>query len=143
MFCTLCYLSLDLRTGRATCANAGHHPVLRSGRGGVEEVAEASGPPIGILPDGPWTDFEFRLDAGDSIYMYTDGITEARGATKRQGLGEELEEYGLNAVKVLAQDHLGETPEVAVRKLLLDVHRFCEPLAPHDDCTLMVLRYLG
>lgn len=143
MFCTLCYLSLDLRTGEATCANAGHHSILRNSRIGVEEVAEASGPPIGVMPDAPWTDLEITFDSGDSIYMYTDGITEARSAISGEGIEEEAGEYGLDALKVLAEDLFGETPEIAVQGILKDVDRFCEPSAPHDDCTLLVLRYLG
>ena len=75
--------------------------------------------------------------------MYTDGITEARAQSTLQDIADEPEEYGLDSLRTLARDLSGEAPEIIVREVLKDVHRFCEPLAPHDDCTLLVLRYLG
>ena len=143
MFCTLCYLSLDLRTGEAVCANAGHHPLLHATRIDVEEAGGPSGPPIGIVADAAWEDVVLRLESGDTILMYTDGIIEARGAITRHDIDEEPDEYGLDSLKMLAKDLSGEAPEIVVREVLRDVRRFCEPLVPHDDCTLLVLRHLG
>ena len=143
MFCTLCYLSLDLRTGEVVCANAGHHPLLHATRIDVEEAGGPSGPPIGIVADAAWEDVVLRLESGDTILMYTDGIIEARGAITRHDIDEEPDEYGLDSLKMLAKDLSGEAPEIVVREVLRDVRRFCEPLVPHDDCTLLVLRYLG
>ncbi len=143
MFCTLCYLSLDLRTGEAVCANAGHHPVLHATRIDVEEAGGASGPPIGIVADAVWEDLVFTLEDGDTVLLYTDGIVEARGESTRHDTGEEPDEYGIDSLKMLARDLFGEAPEIVVREVLGDVRRFCEPLVPHDDCTLLVLRRLG
>ena len=143
MFCTLCYVNVDLRTGEAVCANAGHLPLLHITPVDADEAGPPSGPPIGIVPEAPWEDLRLTLDAGDTIFMYTDGITEARAQSTLQDIGDEPEEYGLDSLRTLARDLSGEAPEIIVREVLKDVHRFCEPLAPHDDCTLLVLRYLG
>ena len=143
MFCTLCYLSLDLRTGEAVCANAGHHPVLHATRIDVEETGRPSGPPIGIVADAVWEDGSFTLEKGDTIFMYTDGIIEARGAISHHETGEEPVEYGIDSLKMLARDLSVEAPEIVVREVLRDVYRFCEPLVPHDDCALLVLRRLA
>lgn len=143
MFCTLCYLSLDLKTGEALCANAGHSPLLHVNAIGTEEAGPPSGPPIGIMPEAAWEDILLSVDAGDAIFMYTDGITEARAESTRHDIEDEPDEYGLDSLRTLARDLSGETPEIIVREVLKDVHRFCEPFAPHDDCTLLVLRRLG
>ena len=141
MFCTLCYLTVDLESGVVVCANAGHHSPLRVSHIEVAETSEATGPPIGIVDDAPWEDVEFTLEKGEAIFMYTDGIVEARAASTRHDGEDEPDEYGLESLKMCAGDLAAEAPEIVVREVLLDVERFCEPLAPHDDCTLLVMRY--
>lgn len=141
MFCTLCYLTVELDSGAVVCANAGHHAPLRVSHIEVTDTNEASGPPIGVIQDAAWEDFEFTLEKGEAIFMYTDGIVEARAASTHHDGEEEPEEYGLETLKMLSSDLRAETPEIIVREVLKDVERFCEPLLPHDDCTLLVMRY--
>jgi serine phosphatase RsbU (regulator of sigma subunit) len=143
LFCTLCYLTLDLETGVVTCANAGHLPVVRIGAEGVCLFAEASGPPAGILADAAWTDVDLTIAPGETLLLYTDGIAEARGTPT--GHGEELEpvEYGLTGLMHLVENLYGEAPEVLLETVNRDVRRFCAPAAPHDDCTMAAIRYLG
>ncbi len=78
MFCTLCYIVIDLPTGRYRGANAGHHPCLHMGGKGISFICEASGPPAGIVPVVDWEVEEGVLSPGDSLLLYTDGIIEAR-----------------------------------------------------------------
>ncbi|NIP90020.1 MAG: serine/threonine-protein phosphatase, partial [Gammaproteobacteria bacterium] len=80
MFVTLLYAVLDPDTGTCTSTNAGHHPALCVRRQGSLEFAQPTGPPIGVLPDATWEESELRLEPGDTIFIYTDGIVEARGA---------------------------------------------------------------
>ncbi len=142
MFCTMCYLTLDLGTGKAVCANAGHHPIIRIAKGGVEEFGEPTGPPIGILPQGPWEDTKYTLSSGDSLLLYTDGIVEARGAqTKSEVNFDETSEYGFESLQDLLEGLHGQHPETLVGEVIRDVQRYCEPALPHDDCTLIAMRY--
>lgn len=143
MFVTLLYAVFDPRTGTCQCANAGHHPGLCVRRQGCVEFAAPSGPPIGVIKSAQWEESEIRLEPGDTIYLYTDGIVEARGAQTRQEKGAGPVEYGVSSLRVLAEDLRGEPPDVVVKEMLRDVQRFAEPAAPHDDCTLLALRYTG
>ena len=145
MFCTLCYLTLDLTSGHVVCANAGHHPVLRVGRTEVSTFGDATGPPAGILPEGPWVETRAIIDPGDTLLLYTDGIVEARsmttlieGATPSPPV--EYEEAGLMRC---ASRQFGKPARALIDAVILDVQRYTAPAAPHDDCTMMALRYAG
>lgn len=145
MFCTMSYLSIDLKTGHVVCANAGHHPVVRIGRGGVTTFGDATGPPAGILPEGPWVETRAIIDPGDSLLLYTDGIVEARSMTTviegaSSSAPVEYEEEGLHrCVKKL----YGQPARALIEAVIYDVQRYTAPAAPHDDCTMMALRYAG
>lgn len=141
MFCTLFYLVLDLDTGAAQCANAGHGPALRISCTGAAFFAEASGPPAGILAEGPWADTPLQLDAGDSLLLLTDGILEARAAVK--GEDGALDELGETRLAELAVGLAQAAPQVLLDAINAAVTAHCAPAAPHDDCTMLALKYLG
>lgn len=145
MFCTLCYLDLDLRTGDLRCANAGHHPVLCSGPAGVRQFGEASGPPAGILPAGPWTEYTGRIEPGDTLLLYTDGIIEAQSmGTLHEGPDSaSMVQYEFHNLSTVARAHYKQTPHVLLDAVYNDVNRFCAPGSPHDDCTMIAVKYLG
>ena len=144
LFCTLCYLSLDLRTGVVRYANAGHSPVLRADAAGVTFFGDASGPPAGILEDAEWTVGEVTLSAGDSLLLYTDGILEARSVVTVTDVGTgALNEFGDAGVARVAQAYAAGGPHALLDALNEAVLRFCVPSAPHDDCTMIALRYAG
>ena len=145
MFCTLCYLTVDLNNGHVVCANAGHHPVVRIGRGGVTTFGDATGPPAGILPEGPWVETRSILEPGDSLLLYTDGIVEARsmttiveGATSSAPI--EYEEEGLHRC---VSKLYGQPVQALIEAVIHDVQRYTAPAVPHDDCTMMAMRYIG
>lgn len=138
IFCTLCYLTVDLATGRVVCANAGHHPVARIGPKGAELIGSASGPPAGVLPDLQWQNEEFRIEPGETLLLYTDGIAEARRAENGAPC-----EYGAEGILQLACRQPDRHPRDLIGSLIDDVREFCAPSVPHDDCTLIALRYLG
>jgi phosphoserine phosphatase RsbU/P len=144
MFCTLCYIRLNLETGRIVCANAGHSPALRIGPIGVSQIAEASGPPAGILPDSPWEESEYTLAPGETVLLFTDGILEARNMVTHIG-GADLEpdEYGMKNLIQVAESMEEVTPRALIETVQEDVRRYCAPAMPHDDCTLVAIRYNG
>lgn len=146
MFCSLCYVTVDLDTGRVLCANAGHQPPLRIGSGGAEFVGHPSGPPAGILAQMEWRNAEFTLAPGDTLLLYTDGITEARRGTDTRRPGVALDAPAQFGDSSLAQTAL-KCPGLPARDLINAVHDavavWCAPGVPHDDCTMMALRYAG
>ncbi len=137
MFVTVLWLLLDPKTGRARWSNAGHHPPVRIGRNGAVLLAEASGPPIGVLPGDLWEDQETTIDPGDTILLYTDGVVEAQPAAAPTA----LQEYGAERLCRVAATFYGRSPKELIDGINEDVRRFCEPSAPHDDVTMIAVRY--
>jgi sigma-B regulation protein RsbU (phosphoserine phosphatase) len=145
MFCTLCYLTIDLTNGHVICANAGHHPVLQIGKNGVSNFGDATGPPAGILPDGPWMETRAIINPGDSVLLYTDGIVEARSMTTiiegtTNASPNEYDEEGLHRC---AGRLYGESAHTLIDAINADVQRYTAPMPPHDDCTMIAMRYHG
>lgn len=144
-FCTLCYLTIALDTGRVVCANAGHHAPLHISEVKARLTGDASGPPLGILRESSWTDVEWTLAPGDAVLLYTDGIVEAR-SMRTQYVQEPVDlrnEYGVDSLARLTVEQAKLGPRVLIEAINRDVRRHCDPAPPHDDCTLIALRYWG
>ncbi len=143
LFCTIAAVSINLVNGNILGANAGHHPLAVVSRDRSVTLLDASGPPIGILPDATWSDERAVVEPGDTMVFYTDGIVEARaGVTMGPGRSEVVE-YGVDKMIEAAQTSADAGPQSMIEAIIHDVDRFCSPRAPHDDCTLIALRYNG
>ena len=143
MFCTAAVVAINLRDGRILGANAGHHPMLVVGDGRILHTLEASGPPIGVVPGISWEDMRGSVEPGETMVFYTDGIVEARsGATRAPGTGAETE-YGIGRLERAIRERYPATPRQVVEAVIKDVNDYCAPLSPHDDCTMIALRYNG
>lgn len=140
-FCTLSYMVIDVESGVAVCCNAGHHPAVVTGAGGVRVLGSASGPPLGVLLEAEWSDSEHRLSAGEVVLLYTDGILEARGNSTVAQDGA-LEEFGMEKLCEVAHSQW-ESPKALIDRVHMAVLEFCEPDGPHDDCTMIALKYSG
>jgi sigma-B regulation protein RsbU (phosphoserine phosphatase) len=113
-FCTVVLARLRLEGGAwwATLASGGHPlPLRRSGAGDLRPVG-AHGSLVGVLPEVVFHDTRFRLDPGDLLVMYTDGVTEGRSGDEFYGeqrlLRSVVEHHG--AVKP-AEEILGDVLE--------------------------------
>ena len=142
-FCTMCYLTLELDTGKVVCGNAGHHPALCISEGGVRVFGSATGPPTGVIPEGPWQDAEFEVVPGDTILLYTDGIVEAREHAIREDGGRGPVEFGMERICQVAYEEYEKRPSELIARLCEEVQAYCSPGVPHDDCTMIAIRYLG
>jgi sigma-B regulation protein RsbU (phosphoserine phosphatase) len=136
-------IAIDLKTGGLIGANAGHHPMLVISPEEVVTALDASGPPIGILPEISWEDVTMTISPGYTLLFYTDGIAEARASGEAVDIEAEPVEYGLEGLERVARAYHDCPPKELIDAIIGDVHRFCSPLAPHDDCTMIALRYLG
>ena len=132
-FCTVAYASLHMNgNGSAeVCFSTGGHPlpyVLRAD-GTVETVGEP-GTLLGVLPDVQLTDTALKLEPGDVLVLYTDGVTEARGPRGMLGSGELAEVLascaGLDANSVAAR----------IESAALEIQEG----NPHDDIAILVVR---
>lgn len=131
-FTTAFLAELDPTTGELVYVNAGHNvPILRR-KSGVIERPEVGGIPVGILAEAPYQVGTTRLDAGDLLVIFTDGVVEAVNAT-----GEEYDEPRL--VRVVDR-FSGSPPAELVRGLLVELDAFVGNTPQHDDMTCLLLK---
>lgn len=120
-----------------TYANAGHNPplVLRASESAAIRWLPNSGPPLGTFEGVTWLADSVHLAPGDTVILYTDGITEAEHAT--DGF------YEQDRLVTAARSALG-CPAAVIRDAILeDVQRFTAGEAQADDLALMVLARTG
>ena len=86
---TVFYLEMDEEAGNVVYASAGHPPpALRRASGTVELLEGASGIPVGTWPQVDYTEGTSRLEPGDTLLLYTDGLIEERDVPLDEGLAK-------------------------------------------------------
>ncbi|MBN1532211.1 MAG: SpoIIE family protein phosphatase [Spirochaetes bacterium] len=132
-FATLFFMIYDRKTEELSFANAGHGPLFcyRSSKKTCT-VTKVDGTPIGIMEDVEYKQAKVRLNQGDIVVMYTDGITEMRN--------ENREEYGLRRVQDLLLANSEKSANDLVEMIVNDVDTFRGGARPHDDMTLLVFK---
>jgi phosphoserine phosphatase RsbU/P len=133
MFVTFFAGSLDPESGEIEFCNGGHNPpFLVRASGAVTPLPQAAGCALGIIPGFAFETERLRLDPGDALFLYTDGITEAMNEREEQYSGERL----VRRLEALA----GRAAQDVLSGVLEDVDAFVGSAAPSDDLTVMVLR---
>ena len=131
-FITVFFCILNGETGELTFCNAGHNPPLIIRANGKHEKLEGGGPVIGILPFIEYQEYRNSLAVGDTLVIYSDGVTEAADASD-----DEFETDRLAAAVAKAR-HLPATRILdAIRQAVTD-HVAGAPQS--DDITIMVAR---
>jgi sigma-B regulation protein RsbU (phosphoserine phosphatase) len=130
------YYSLFGAEGTGVHVNAGHNPpVLYRHRERSVSFLPRGGRALGWFVNNPLTPEEMRLQPGDVIVYYTDGLTDAENQS-----GENFGEARLT--RLIA--HCGDQSAAQVADSLVnEVERFCEGVPAFDDLTLCVVRYVG
>ncbi|MCU0305192.1 MAG: SpoIIE family protein phosphatase [Thermoanaerobaculales bacterium] len=121
--------------GRLVGVNAGHCPMLiRRADGRVDEIA-SSGFPLGMMGFAEYSEHETRLEPGDLLVLYTDGLTEAEDPDE--------EEFGVERVAEVVSKLGDVTAESACSALLEAVERHTHGAPLIDDATLVVVERLA
>ncbi|QHU99682.1 SpoIIE family protein phosphatase [Synechocystis sp. CACIAM 05] len=94
MFATLFFGVIDISNGNLSYINAGHEPVFILSSEGIKHRLKSTGPAVGMMPNSTFTIDSLKIDPGEMLIGYTDGVTDARSPTKeffgRQRLMETL-----------------------------------------------------
>ena len=101
----------------------------------VVETLAVGGSLLGVLDNPQFPEHRLRLGAGDTLLLYTDGVTEAANSADLL--------YGDARVAVFLAGAGAGSSEQLVRALIGDVARYSEGIAQSDDITLLAMRYLG
>ena len=130
MFCTLFVGVMDLSSGEVDYCCAGHNPpfIVRSDGGACLMDVEPNFP-TGVFDECPWEQGRVSLGKGDSLYLYTDGVTEARDAAGAFFGEERLRE-------VLSGADSSDIPA----RVMESLDAYSAGAEQHDDITMLCIR---
>jgi len=136
MFVTIILGILNLKSGNLVYCNAGHnYPYIIDARGNVRQLQTINGLPLGIMDAFQWESGQAELNNGDTLFLYTDGITEAM-----DGKDEEFSEERLE--KDLTRLHNKPIQEVA-HGVAESVKSYAKDVPQSDDITMLILEFNG
>jgi sigma-B regulation protein RsbU (phosphoserine phosphatase) len=128
---TLFYSELDTATGALHYVNAGHNPPFLLPSASPSKRLSPNGMALGVITDAVFTADEAALGPGDRLLLYTDGLTEAANASD--------EEFGEARLLAVLEARRGSTGQALIADAIAEVLRFCGPVRPRDDMTLLSL----
>lgn len=131
MFATLFFGVLDPATGRLTYINAGHDAPALLGAGAIKARLNPTGPVVGITPNIAYEIGEILMEPGDTLFTYTDGVTEARDAAGRFFTEQRL--------LARLQDP-ADSATALVDNVIAALNQHIAGAEPHDDVTMLVVR---
>jgi sigma-B regulation protein RsbU (phosphoserine phosphatase) len=131
-FLTLFFGVLEPEANNLRFVSAGHNPALLARRSGAIERLCATGVPLGLVPNGSWTEESVAFGPGDLICAYTDGFTEASNAAE--------EEFGLERLEEELQGSLHLPARELSERLFRAVADFAQGMPQYDDQTLLIVR---
>jgi phosphoserine phosphatase RsbU/P len=135
MFVTVFYGILDSATGEVEYVNAGHNPPFVVSPSGIKPLEMTSGIILGVIEDYDFQSKTIKLNPGEKIFLYTDGVTEAFN------INEEV--YGDDRLESFLRQRLNSPIEQIVKDSFNDVNEFSAGVPQSDDVTLLAVAYHG
>ena len=134
LFVTMFYALLDPAASLITWVNAGHNPAIHfhADTGEMTRLT-TTGMPLGMDINTVYRQQKCRMQTGDFMLLYTDGITEA--------LNEKQDEFGLPRLESLLREHKNDSVEALLSAIEEAVKNFAGNGAASDDITLLVIKY--
>ena len=133
MFVTVLYAVYDPETGEFAYASGGHDaPLLVHPDGSSELLPLTGGIALGIVPDLAYGQNSVVLDHGDTLVLYTDGVTEA--------MNGEGEQFGIERLRKVFSDRAPKDANEAAHKVFEAVNTFADGAAQSDDITCLTIR---
>ena len=135
MFVTVWLGILDLETGLLTACNAGHErPIIKKPNGEFEVFKDKHGFIVGSFKEAQYEDYQIQLERGSKIFLYTDGVPEARNHVEQFGFPRTLKSLNKNKDK---------SPHDICTNLVDDLEKFIGTENQFDDITMLCLEYRG
>ena len=136
MFVTVLYAVYNPATGHLSYANGGHNlPVIFHGDGSCTVLPYTEGLALAVLSGVEFVEGEVTLAPGDTLVLYTDGVTEAMDA--------ENEEFGMNRLQTVFAGGAPQGAEAANETVFAAVREFVAGAPQSDDITCLTLRRRG
>ena len=135
MFVTL-FIGILEPNGHLTYCNAGHDaPIVVLPDGSTRQLEADSNVVAGVIPDYTFSQQEAMLTPDSTLFLFTDGVTEAENVTH--------DLFGMDRTFQAARDAAGSSPEDFIRKVKESVRTFVDGADQSDDLTMVVIRYNG
>ena len=133
MFVTMIYAVYDPATGELTYADGGHDPpLIVHADGGTTQLLGTEGIALGVLPGHDYVQDTYRLSPGETVVLYTDGVTEA--------INDQDEQLGLTRLREAFERDPPTDAEEAGKRVIDLVNDFAGDVPQFDDTTCLVLR---
>lgn len=136
MFVTYWVGFLNTQTGKIIYSNGAHNPpLLKRADGQVAVLRERHGLPLGAIAKQVYGSAEIQLSPGDTLILYTDGVTEAFNAQE--------EMFGENRLLNLVETSKADLPGILLMEIRDSIFEFTTGAEQSDDITLLIVRYDG
>lgn len=136
MFVTTFYAILNIHTGDVVYCNGGHNrPVWIRKNDKVSLLPMTGGMALGVVPGLAYKEQSLKLEAGDSLFLYTDGISEAMNLRNEQ--------YGDIRLVEACSSVKNQSPKSMIEGISESVHSFVNGATQSDDITMLALTYKG
>jgi phosphoserine phosphatase RsbU/P len=131
-YATMFFGTLD-QDGHLEFINAGHPSPILIRRGAAEEAFTEGSYPVGLVPEAEYTAVCLKLEPGDTLVLFSDGVTEAMDPDEQM--------FGITRLKELLTGQL-ECPLELLQKCVLEaVENFARGAHQADDLTLLIVRF--
>lgn len=129
LYFTMAYGVLNVETLLFRFVSAGHDPIVYVPHGGKPQFCEGKGTPIGWFEDMEYDEHTLQLQAGDRLYLYSDGVPEA--------MNGDLEQFSMQQMLEIMELGASQDLDEAVGLLLRSVKRWCVKSGPKDDVSIL------
>lgn len=135
MFVTLCIGIINIKTGTYTICNAGHCLPIVVADSGIVELPQICGPAVGPISDMPYSEYQGTLEENCSIFLYTDGVSEAQN--------EQGEFFGVSRLLDILGLHTHDSPAALVDTVYKAILKFRQQANQSDDITMLCLKRIS
>ena len=136
MFVTVWLGILEISTGKLTASNAGHeYPILMHPNGEYEKIKDPHGLFVGGMPGIQHTEYELQMEPGAKLFVYTDGVVEAKNPNK--------EMFGMDRLLKTLNADTGAEPKQVIQNVKAEVMKFVKDAEQFDDLTMLSIEYKG
>lgn len=135
-FVTVWMAIVDLRTGEGLAVNAGHeNPALSRNGEDFELIIYKHNLVVGMIEDIAYQQHSFKMNPGDRLFVYTDGVPEASN--------EKLEQFGTDRMLEALNRRKDLAPKELLEAVSGEINAFTGQAPRFDDTTMMCFRYTG
>jgi sigma-B regulation protein RsbU (phosphoserine phosphatase) len=132
LFVTVFYAIWEPEKQRICYANAGHNPPLLLRRDGSAQMLSAHGMALGVVPEVRMKSHVIKFLPGDTLLLYTDGVTEA--------MNEDFDEFGIGRLQQAALKNQQRPAKLIARSITKAIRNHAGDTPQFDDITLVVMK---